>query len=375
MTMQDTGSRRAALSDTKRALLEARLRGAAPGSAAPREGVTRCAGEGPEFPASFAQERMWFLSRFAPESAMYNIPVGFLVPVDVDVPALERALTEVVRRHEALRTTYRMGEDGQLLQVVQPAAPVTVEVIDVRGRVGEPFVRHVQALIGEEGARIFDLQRGPMARVTLLRVSDAEYAMVITTHHIATDGWSFPLLMRDLLALYDAFHAGGQAQLPPLPLRYADYAVWQREHLRGEALQKQVTYWREQLQGVPALDLPTDRPRPAVASNLGRSHGFHLGSGLTQRVRDASREHAATLNMVMLAAFAETLRRYSGQDDLVIGTTLGSRSRPELETIVGMFVNTAALRLRLGADATFRDAVAAARRAVLEANQHQDLPF
>jgi amino acid adenylation domain-containing protein len=375
MTMQDTGSRRAGLSDTKRALLEARLRGAPPAGAAPRAGITRCAGDGPEFPASFAQERMWFLSRFAPESAMYNIPVAFLVPADVDVPALERALTGVVRRHEALRTTYRMGDDGQLLQVVQPAAPVPVEVVDVRDRIGEPFVRHVHQAVGEEGARIFDLQRGPLARITLLRVSAAEYAMVITTHHIATDGWSFPLLMHDLLALYDAFHTGRQPELPEPPLRYADYAVWQRGRLQGENLRTQVAYWRDQLNGAPSLDLPTDRPRPAVASNVGRSHAFHLGAELTQRVRDACREQAATLNMVLLAAFAETLRRYSGQDDLVIGTTLGSRSRPELETMVGMFVNSAALRLRLPADATFRDAVAAARRAVLGASQHQDLPF
>ncbi|HEU4882250.1 MAG TPA: condensation domain-containing protein, partial [Longimicrobium sp.] len=376
MSMQDSGTRRAALSDTKRALLEARLRGAPPAAAvAPREGVPRGAGDGPEHAASFAQERMWFLSRFAPESPMYNVPAAFLVPADVDVPALERALTEVVRRHEALRTTYRMGDDGQLLQVVQPPAPVPVEVFDVRDRMGEPFAAHVHVLVGEEGARLFDLERGPMARVTLLRVSEADYAMVITTHHIATDGWSFPLLMRDLLVLYDAYHGGREVSLPELPLRYADYAVWQRGYLQGENLAKQVAYWRDLLDGAPALELPTDRPRPPVATNVGRAHSFRLDPELTQRVRDASKQQAATLNMVVLAAFAETMRRYSGQDDLVIGTLLGSRSRPELEPIVGMFVNSAALRLRLPAGATFRDAVNAAKRAVLDANQHQDLPF
>jgi amino acid adenylation domain-containing protein len=375
MTMQDTGTRRAALSDTKRALLEARLRGAPPAAQAQREGVTRCAGPGPEHPASFAQERMWFLSRFAPESPVYNIPAAFVVPVETDVPALERALTAVVERHEALRTTYRMGEDGRLMQVVQPPAPVGVEVIDVRDRIGEPFVRGVQALIAEEAARLFDLDRGPMVRITLLRVSAEDYAVVVTTHHIATDGWSFPLLMRDLLVLYDAYRAGREPALPPLPLRYADYAVWQRQHLQGENLEKQVRYWRDLLGDAPVLDLPTDRPRPAQATNVGRSYTFHLGAERTQRVRDACRSQAATLNMVLLAAFAETLRRYSGQDDLVIGTLLGSRSRPELEPIIGMFVNSAALRLRLPAEATFRDAVAAARKAVLDANQHQDLPF
>ena len=375
MSTQDLVAKRAALSDTKRALLEARLRGAAPPAAAPRETVTRCAGPGPEFPASFAQERMWFLSRFAPESPMYNIPVGMLVPAQVDVAALERALTEVVRRHEVLRTTYRMGGDGHLMQVVQPAAPVKVEVMDARGRVGEPFAERVNALVAEEGARLFDLERGPMVRVTLLRVSDAEYAMVTTTHHVATDGWSWPLMHRDLLALYDGYARGREVRLPELPLRYADYAVWQRGHLRGENLDKQVRYWREQLDGASALELPADRPRPAAATHQGRAYRFRLGPELSDRVREAGRGQAATLNMVLLAGFAETLRRYSGQDDVLVGTILGSRARPELEPIVGMFANTAALRLRLAPDATFRDAVAAARRAVLEANQHQDLPF
>ncbi|HEU0300076.1 MAG TPA: amino acid adenylation domain-containing protein [Longimicrobium sp.] len=375
MSTQDTGARRAALSDNKRALLEARLRGAPPAAAARPEGVTRCAGPGPEFPASFAQERMWFLSRFAPESPMYNVPVGLLVPADVDVPALQRALTEVVRRHETLRTAYRMGADGQLVQVVQQAAPVPVEVIDVRHRVGEPFTRSVNELVAEEGARPFDLERGPAIRITLLRVSDAEHAMVLTTHHIATDGWSMPRLYGDLLAYYEAFHEGRTLELPEPPLRYADYAAWQRERLRGEALEQQVRYWRELLDGAPALELPADRPRPATASNRGRVHHFHLDEGLAARVREVGRGEAATVNMVLLAAFAELLRRWSGQDDLVVGTLLGSRARPELEPIVGMFVNSAALRLRMAPDATFRDAVALTRRAVLDASRHQDLPF
>jgi amino acid adenylation domain-containing protein len=374
MSTQDTGARRAALSDTKRALLEARLRGTA-SAAAPLDTVTRCAGEGPEFPASFAQERMWFLSRFAPESPMYNAPLGLLVPADVDVPALERALAWVVRRHPVLRTTYRMGGAGQLLQVVQPATRVPVEVTDVRDRVGEAFAESVNALITEETARVFDLERGPMIRLALLHVSDAEHAMVITVHHIAVDGWSLPLLLRDLLAAYDAFHAGGEPRLPEPALRYADYAVWQRNHLQGETLEKQVRYWRELLEGAPALELPADHPRPPVASNAGRTLPLRLNSELSRRVREAGRQHSATVNMVLLAAFAETLRRWSGHGDLVVGTLLGSRARPEFEAIVGMFVNSAALRLRFPADATFRDAVALARRAVLEASQHQDLPF
>jgi amino acid adenylation domain-containing protein len=375
MSTQDPGARRAALSDAKRALLEARLRGAPPAAAAPSATVTRCAGEGPEFPASFAQERMWFLSRFAPESPMYNVPAGMLVSAEVDVPALERALTETVRRHEVLRTTFRMGSGGQLLQVVQPAARVPVEVTDVRDRVGEPFAEHVNALVAEEAARVFDLERGPMIRVALLRVSGAEYAMVITVHHIAADGWSLPPLLRDLLAAYEAYHAGVEPRQPEPGLRYADYAVWQRNHLRGETLEAQVRYWRELLHDAPALDLPTDHPRPPVSSNAGRTLPLRLDPEPARRVREVGRQQSATANMVLLAAFAETMRRWSGQDDLVVGTVLGSRPRPELEPIVGMFVNSAALRLRFAPGATFRDAVALARHAVLEASRHQDLPF
>ncbi|HEX5724850.1 MAG TPA: amino acid adenylation domain-containing protein, partial [Longimicrobiaceae bacterium] len=214
-----------------------------------------------------------------------------------------------------------------------------------------------------------------MIRLTLLRVSDAEHASVLTAHHIATDGWSMPLVYGDLLAFYEAFHEGRSLALPEPPLRYADYAAWQRERLQGDALEAQVRYWRELLQGAPALELPTDRPRPATASNRGRAYHLRLDDALAARVRETCRQQAATMNMVLLAAFAELLRRWSGQDDLVVGTLLGSRARPELEPIVGMFVNTAALRLRLPADATFRDAVAVTRRAVLDASRHQDLPF
>jgi amino acid adenylation domain-containing protein len=372
MNVQDATAKRAALSETKRALLERRLRG---GGGTPRETIGRVAGPGPEFPASFAQERMWFLCRFAPESPMYNIPFGVLVPASVNVPVLERALTETVRRHEALRTTYRMDENGQLLQVVQPPSPVAVEVIDVRGRVGSDFGGDVSRLIAEEGARLFDLERAPLVRVTLLRVSDDEHAMVITTHHIATDGWSYPLMSRDLLAGYEAYLHGRELTHPEPALRYADYAAWQRDRLQGDALQAQVDYWREQLKDAPALELPTDRPRPPAASNVGRTYRFQLDDGLAERLRDTCRANAATLNMVLMAAWAALLGRYAGQDDVLLGTLLASRPRPELEDVVGMFVNTVALRLRQPPGTTFRQAVAQARTAVLQADQHQDLPF
>jgi amino acid adenylation domain-containing protein len=374
MITQDPAQKRASLSDTKRALLERRLRGEA-GMAPAREPIGRLAGPGPEHPASFAQERMWFLTRFDPDKPLYNVPVAVLVPVGVDVPLLERALTEVVRRHEALRTSFRMGDDGQLMQVVHEPFPMTVEVKEMRHRVGERFADGVNDLVAEEGSYPFDLEKPPLMRVTLLRVSEGDYAMVTTTHHIVTDGWAYPVMNREIMECYGAWKEGREPDLPPVTLRYADYTVWQRQMLQGENLERQVRYWRDLLQGAPVLDLPTDRPRPPVASQRGRFHRLRFDAALVDRLRGLCQREAATLNMVLMAGFYALLARYAGQDDLVVGTLLGNRPRKELEDIVGVFVNTAALRVRLDGDPTFRDAIKRVKRAVLDADVHQDLPF
>ncbi|HEX8695784.1 MAG TPA: amino acid adenylation domain-containing protein [Longimicrobium sp.] len=373
MTM-DTSPRRAGLSDAKRALLEKRLRGEAP-SLRPREVVGRVAGPGPEHPASFAQERMWFLSQFTPGNPMYNVPVAILVPASIDREALERALTVVVRRHEALRTTFRMDAGGELKQVVHPPFPVKVEVFDLRHRVGGDFARDVEALVAEEGSRPFDVARLPLFRVSLLRVSQEHYAQVVTMHHIITDGWAYPLVNREMFDLYEGFVTGSVPELPEPTLRYADYAVWQRRYLTGETLDKQVSFWREHLRGAPPLDLPGDRPRPPVLTYRGRFHRFRVPLDVTRRLREICREEAATLNMVLMAGFYAFLQKYSGQDDIVVGTLLGNRSRAELEQVVGVFVNTAALRMDLSGDPVFRDVVRRTKKVVLEADLHQDLPF
>jgi amino acid adenylation domain-containing protein len=374
MSTQDQVDKRSALSENKRALLERRLRGEA-GSTRPRETIGRMAGPGPEHPASFAQERMWFLTRFDPDKPLYNVPVAMLVPASVNVGYLERALTEVIRRHEALRTAFRMGDDGQLMQIVHEPFPMKVAVRDERHRVGERFADSVNDLVAEEGSFPFDLERPPLMRVTLLRVSEADYAMVTTTHHIITDGWAYPLMNREILECYTAYLEGREPQLPPVTLRYADYTVWQREQLQGENLERQVRYWRELLQGAPPVELPTDRPRPPVASQRGRFHRFRFDAALADRLRELCKREAATLNMVLMAGFFALLRRYAGQDDIVVGTLLGNRPRKELEDIVGVFVNTAALRVRLEGDPSFRDAIKLAKRAVLDADRNQDLPF
>ncbi|HEX6038739.1 amino acid adenylation domain-containing protein [Longimicrobium sp.] len=374
MSTQDLVAKRAALSDTKRALLERRLRGDA-AAAKPRDTIGRVAGPGPEHPASFAQERMWFLTGLDPDKPLYNVPVAMLVPADVDVPLLERALSEVVRRHEALRTSFRMGDDGQLLQIVHEPFAMKVDVVEARHRVGDRFADSVNDLVAEEGARPFDLSHPPLFRVTLLRVTDDDFAMVTTTHHIVTDGWAYPMMNREILECYGAWKEGREPQLPPVELRYADYTVWQREQLQGENLQRQVAYWRDVLDGAPAIELPTDRPRPAVASQRGHFHRFRLDAALADRLRELCKREAATLNMVLMAAFYALLQRYTGQDDMVVGTLLGNRPRKELEDIIGVFVNTAALRVRLDGDPSFREAIARTRRAVLDADRNQDLPF
>jgi len=374
--MHETPSRRAGLSPEKLELLRRRLGGDATVAPA-RESIPRCAGPGPVHPMSFAQERMWFVAQYDPTSPVYNIAGAELLLADVDVEALERALSLVVRRHEGLRTVFRVV-DGELRQVVLDPFPVRVEVRDLRDPAdpGGAVPRdRVLAAVAEEGARPFDLAAGPLMRAALLRVSGERCVMANTVHHIVADGWSGQVLGRELDELYGDFVAGREPALPEPPLRYADYAVWQRGWLTGAELERQVGYWREQLTGAPVLDFPTDRPRPAEQSFRGRLHGFVFPPALVRALRQVEREERASLNMVILAGFATLLGVWAGQDDLVLGTILANRNRAELEDLVGFFANTAALRLRLGGAPTFRQAVRLARRAVLDADAHQELPF
>ncbi|MDB4948388.1 MAG: lgrB [Gemmatimonadetes bacterium] len=372
----DTTDRLDTLSEKKRALLEARMRGKAHAPQR-REVIARAAGEGPAFPMSFGQERMWFLAQVEPENPMYNVPITITVRADLDVALLERALALVVRRHEALRTVFRMV-DGALKQVVMEPFQPRVEVFDVRDRLaaaGGDARDEVLRMAADEGARLLDVGALPLFRVTLLRISAERYAMVITVHHIATDGWSYPLILREMDLFYADLVLGRAHTLPEPALRFVDYAVWQRGWLTGETLDRQVAYWREHLAGAPSLAVPTDRPRPPVQSYRGTFHNFAIHRELTRALHELGRREAATLNMVMMAAFYALLGRWAGQDDVVVGTLLGNRNRPEIEEIIGFFVNTAALRVRLDGDPTFAEVVRRTRRAVLDADRHQDLPF
>ncbi|HEX8242788.1 MAG TPA: condensation domain-containing protein, partial [Longimicrobium sp.] len=356
------------LSAAKRALVEAMLRGQVRSSAI----VSRAHRDGA--PLSFAQERLWFVDRLEPGSAVYNIPMALRLGA-LDEAALERALGEIVRRHEALRTTFR-EVDGSPVQVIAPFGGFTLPVEDLSG-LGEAE-REVEARrrATEEAMRPFDLAAGPLFRAVLLRLGAEDHVLLLSMHHIVSDGWSMGVLSREFSALYAAYREGRESPLPALPVQYADYAVWQREHLRGELLERQLSYWRERLAGAPELlELPTDHPRPAVQTFRGAIERFELPGELLERLRALVRSEGATLYMGVLAAFQVLLSKYSGSEDVVVGSPVAGRTRDEVAGLIGFFVNTLVLRTDLGGDLSFREVLGRVREATLGAYEHQELPF
>ncbi|HYH79663.1 MAG TPA: amino acid adenylation domain-containing protein, partial [Longimicrobium sp.] len=329
-----------------------------------------------DLPLSFAQRRLWFIDRLQPGSAAYNLPVALRLRGGLDAAALAWALTEVVRRHEVLRTTFGIGADGEAVQVIHPPAPVRLPVVDLSGLGPAAREAWVEQLSGKEASRPFDLARGPVLRCALLRLGAAESVVLFTLHHIASDGWSMEILQREVTALYAARVSGDDADLPDLPVQYADYAVWQRRWLEGEVLERQLGYWKERLAGAPAvLELPIDHPRPSVAGGRGAGHGFELRPELSAALRELSRREGATLFMTMLAAWQMLLARYGAGDDVPVGTPVAGRTRLETEGLIGFFVNTLVIRTRLDGDPTFREVLGRVREGVLEAQAHQDVPF
>jgi len=330
-------------------------------------------------PVSFAQERIWFLERLLPGRPTYNLPLalelrGAIGPAER--LALAAALTEIVRRHEALRTVFREVA-GSPVQEILPPPPFDLPLVDLAGL--PPSCRETEAerLARVWVRRLFDLGAGPLLAAVLLRLGSAEHRLVMAMHHIVSDGWSIGILVREMSALYPLF-AGlpGAAPLPELPLHYADYALWQRGWLRGKALHRLVAAWRRRLAGAPAaIELPTDRPRPQAPSFRGANALFAFEAAETARLAALARKEGATLFMVVLAAWQTVLQRVSGQDDVVVGTPVAGRSRAELEGLIGVFINTLALRGDLTGDPSFRGMLGRAREAALEAYSLQDLPF
>ncbi|HXQ87996.1 MAG TPA: amino acid adenylation domain-containing protein, partial [Solirubrobacterales bacterium] len=318
-------------------------------------------------PLSFGQQRLWFLDRLEPGSAAYNLPAALRLAGRLDVGALERALQAVVARHEVLRTVFVANADGRAAQVIAPALPVSLAVSEVPSH-------DVARLVAEEAARPFDLTRGPLLRARLLRLAEREHVLLFTMHHVVSDAWSMGVLVRELSTLYQAFQRGEPSPLPPLPLQYADYAVWQRALLDEGRLQGELAFWRGQLAGAPgALALPTDRPRTEAPAREADSVEITLPPAVTSGLEALAQAHGATPFMVLLAAFHVLLARYADEETVVVGTPIAGRTRVETEGLIGFFVNT--LALRADVRGSFLDLLAQVKERVLGAFAHQLLPF
>jgi amino acid adenylation domain-containing protein len=357
------------LSAAKRALIEARLRGQVRSSGI----VPRADRDGA--PLSFAQERLWFIDRLEPGSAAYNISQARRLRGALDVAVLERALGEIVRRHEALRTVFR-EVDGAPVQVITPFSGFTLRLDDLSGLPDADREAEVKRLTTEEARLPFDLAAGPLFRAGLLRLGDEDHVLLLSMHHIVSDGWSLGVLFPELSTLYDAYREGRDSPLPELPVQYADYALWQREQLQGAAVERHLSYWRERLAGVPELlELPTDRPRPPVQTFRGAFERIELPAALLEQLQALGRSEGATLFMTLLGAFQVLLSRYNGSEDIVVGSPVAGRTRDEVAGLIGFFVNTLVLRTDLGGDPSFREVLGRVREGTLGAYEHQELPF
>lgn len=323
-------------------------------------------------PLSFAQQRLWFLARLEPGNPYYNCPIALRLKGQLHVAALARVLDEIVRRHEILRTTFKVI-DGQPVQIIA-ARSQSLPVLDL----GELPDAEAEArrLVEEEARRPFSLEQGPLLRTTLLRLSAQEHILVVVLHHIVADGWSAGILVKEIKALYEAFVRGAPSPLAELPIQYADFARWQREHFAGERLAQLIAYWKEQFGGnLPVLELPTDRPRASVQTFAGARQSLMLPTALAGELKALGRNEGATLFMVLLAAFQVLLHRYTGQTDMLIGSPIANRNRREIEGLIGFFVNTLVLRADLAGNPTFRELLRRVAQATLAAYDHQDLPF
>jgi amino acid adenylation domain-containing protein/non-ribosomal peptide synthase protein (TIGR01720 family) len=329
-----------------------------------------------ELPLSFAQQRLWFLDQLEGPNATYNETVALRLTGPLDVRALTQACDEIVRRHEVLRTNF-VTVDGKPAQMIAPTLTLRLPVVDLQHLSEHEQRVAIKQRFIEQAQRPFDLATGPLVRATLLKISNTkEHILLLTMHHVVCDGWAIGVFAQELTALYTAFSADQPSPLPELTIQYADFAVWQREWLSGEALENQLYYWKQQLAGAPALlELPTDRPRPPVQTFRGDALRFEIDQDLTERLESLSRQARTSLFMTLYAAFAVLLSRYSGQEDIVIGTSIANRNRQEIEPLIGFFVNTLALRTDLSGNPTFRALLDRVRQVTLDAYAHQDLPF
>ncbi|TSC19083.1 condensation domain-containing protein, partial [Corallococcus sp. Z5C101001] len=324
---------------------------------------------------SFAQQRLWFIDQLDPGTALYNVPVVVRLEGMLRQDVLERALSEVSRRHEALRTTFAQ-EQGQTIQVIHAKADLPLVVLDLQGLESTRRDEEARRRVEQEVLKPFDLQSGPLSRAFLVKLGEQEHVLAFTMHHIVSDGWSVGVLVREVSALYAAFAEGRPSPLPELPVQYADYALWQQQTLLGDVLRREVDHWKQKLSGAPpVLELPTDRPRPAVRGNAGAVQRFRWPASFEKGLRALARREGASLYMVLLAGWQALMSRYSGQSDISVGSPIAGRTRAEVEGLIGFFVNTLVLRTQVEGDKSFQALLAQVRETVLDAQEHQEVPF
>ena len=350
------------------------LLGGSGGEREPIRPAARGTGGPMEFSASFAQQRLWVLHQLAPDGAFFNTRIPLRLAGKLDAGALQTALDGLVARHETLRTTFRT-QGGTVIQVIAPPAPCRLGVVDLSALAVDVREAEARRLLEEEGHRPFDLSIDSPLRAQMLRLSAENHVLQLTLHHIISDGWSIPVLYRDLGALYEAACTGRAPTLPPLPIQYADFSVWQRQWLEGDALSKQLAFWRSKLEGASELQLPTDRPRPALPTHAGGHESRELSPRLSAGLGMLSQRQGATPYMVLLAALTVLLKRYTRQDDVVVGSPIANRTRSELEELIGFFVNSLVMRTDVSGDPSFIELLARVRQVALDAYAHQDLPF
>jgi len=323
---------------------------------------------------SFAQERLWFINELVPNNAGYNMPMAIWLKGRLDIGALERAVNEMERRHEVLRTTFESRE-GKPVQVIREASRRELEVVDLSGRSEEERGVEARGLVQQEAQEAFDLRRGPLTRMKVMKLGAEEHVILYTMHHIISDGWSLGVVGRELSALYSGYAAGKESVLEELVVQYGDYAQWQRQWLSGEVLEEQLRYWKEQLEGLEVLRLPVDRVRPLMQSFEGKERWLKFKGETVERLRQLSQEAGVTLFMTLLAGFKILLKRYSDQEDVAVGMAIANRNRAEIEGLIGFFVNTLVLRTDMGGDPRVKELVGRVKGVTLEAYDHQDLPF
>ncbi|MFP5270445.1 amino acid adenylation domain-containing protein [Coleofasciculus sp.] len=326
-------------------------------------------------PLSFAQERLWFLHQLEPTTATYNMHAAVRLTGVLDIQALEDSFNEIVRRHHVLRTNFTVV-DGQPVQVIAPTLTLTISVVDLQGLSETEREAQVRRQAKGEALFPFDLAKGALLRIKLLKLNASEHILLFTIHHIVCDAWSLGVLIREFTQLYEAFVNGKPSPLPELPIQYADFANWQRQWLQGEVLDAQLSYWQRQLAGIPAtLSLPIQRQPPAIPTFGSANQSFHLSSATSEQLQTLSRQEGVTLFMTLLAAFQTLLYRYSHQKDIVVGTDVANRNRQDIEPLIGFFVNLLVLRTDLSGNPSFRELLEQVRDVALAAYEHQDLPF